>query len=82
MLAKQAVDIIDDIPEEVSSTEYFAVANALAVSGSYNRTVEFYRHSPEKARDANDWTSASRSLGQAAFAAGDLDRDEPPTRRP
>jgi hypothetical protein len=28
------------------------------------------------------WTSASRSLGQAAFAAGDLDRDEPPTRRP
>jgi tetratricopeptide (TPR) repeat protein len=72
VLAKQAVDIIDDIPEEVSSTEYFAVANALAVSGSYDRTVEFYRHSLEKARDANDWTSASRSLGQAAFAAGDL----------
>jgi hypothetical protein len=39
------------------------------VSGSYDRTVEFYRHSLEKARDANDWTSASRSLGQAAFAA-------------
>jgi hypothetical protein len=47
---------IHNAKEEVSSTEYFAVANALAVSGSYDRTVEFYRHSLEKARDANDWT--------------------------
>ena len=39
------------------------------MSGSYDRTVEFYRHSLEKARDANDWTSASRSFGQDAFAA-------------
>ena len=39
------------------------------MSGSYDRTVEFYRHSLEKPRDANDWTSASGSLGQAAFAA-------------
>ena len=24
--------------------------------GFFDRTVEFYRHSLEKARDANDWT--------------------------
>jgi tetratricopeptide (TPR) repeat protein len=74
VLAKQAVDIVDQIPEQVSSTEYFAVANALATSGSYDRTIEFYRRSLDKAQDYNDWINASRSLGQAAFTVGDLDQ--------
>jgi tetratricopeptide (TPR) repeat protein len=72
VLSKQAVDIVDEIPERVSSTEYFAIANALATAGSYDRTIEFYRRSLDKAQDANDWTAASRSLAQTAFTVGDL----------
>jgi tetratricopeptide (TPR) repeat protein len=74
VLAKQALDIIDEIPNEVSATEYYAVATALSIAGTYDRTLGLFQRAFEVAQDANDWLAAARSLGTAGFAQGDLKR--------
>jgi len=72
VLAKQAVDVINEIPDEVTSVEYFAVASSLAFSGDYGQTSEFYKRALDSADDALDFSTAARSLGLAAFSRGDV----------
>ena len=56
VLAKQALDIMDDIPDHVSATEYYAVATAFASGGAVShRTLELFQRALEVAKDANDW---------------------------
>jgi hypothetical protein len=82
VLAKQAVDIIDDIPEEVSSTEYFA------------SPTRWRCPAPTTAPSSSTATASRRrgtpTTGPAPPAASDRPpsppatwtRDGPPTRRP
>jgi tetratricopeptide (TPR) repeat protein len=74
VLAKQALAIVDEIPREVSATEYYAVASALAVAGVHDRTTELYQRALNSARDVHDWVDAAHGLGQTAFSVGDLAR--------
>jgi hypothetical protein len=74
VLAKQAVDIIDEIPDDVSSVEYYAVASALAQSGDYGTTRDLYARALASAQDATDFTAAARSLGVTAFSVNDVAR--------
>lgn len=71
VLAKQAVDIVDQIPDEVSATEYYAVATALAQAGEYGRTLGLYERALDTSEDVNDFTGAARALGATAFTVGD-----------
>jgi tetratricopeptide (TPR) repeat protein len=72
VLAKQAVDVIDQIPDEVSAVEFIAVASALALSGDYDRTRELYSRALDTSDDATDFSNAARSLGVTAFSLGDV----------
>jgi tetratricopeptide (TPR) repeat protein len=71
VLAKQAVDIVDQIPDEVSATEYYAVATVLAQAGEYGRTLGLYERALDTSEDINDFTGAARALGATAFTVGD-----------
>jgi tetratricopeptide (TPR) repeat protein len=72
VLAKQAVDVIDQIPNEVSAVEFLAVASALSKSGDYGQTRELYSRALETSDDATDFSNAARSLGVTAFDLGDV----------
>ena len=73
LLANQAAEKINRFPDSFTSTEYFAVAGALANVNSPIHVQDFLQRSINLANTANDYLVASRSLGHNLFTQGKID---------
>lgn len=73
LLANQAAEKINLFPDSFTSTEYFAVAGALANVNSPIFVPKFLQRSISLANTANDYVVASRSYGHFLFTQGKID---------
>ena len=72
LIAQRAVEVIDSIPDAVSSVEYVTVATALAMSGISERAAEFMKCAIEKASSTGTLASARMSYGSYLFSTGEI----------
>lgn len=72
LLATQAVDVINRIPEHVSAVECTLVATALMESNDWFKAEPLLLRAIEKADNANDKVAALRTYGILKFQFGDL----------
>jgi tetratricopeptide (TPR) repeat protein len=70
LLANQSAEKINKYPNTFTSTEYFAVAGALATVNSPTYVGPFLQRAIELATTANDFVVASRSYGHYLFTQG------------
>tara|TARA_R110002096_G_scaffold362892_1_gene556022 strand:+ start:1768 stop:2709 length:942 start_codon:yes stop_codon:yes gene_type:complete len=73
LLASQASEIMDSIPNVITSSEYLMIANALAASGINNRVQSYYEKAIVLATNANDDVTAHRNLGYYLIRSQDLE---------
>lgn len=73
LLAKQAAEIAERIPANISSTEYFAIHAALRFASLDQLAVKFLEKAVEKADNANDAVAALRAYGTHLISTGQLD---------
>ena len=73
LLANQAAEKINLFPDSFTSTEYFAVAGALASVNSPIFVPQFLQRSISLANTANDYVVASRSYGHFLYTQGKMD---------
>ncbi len=73
LLANQAAEKINRYPDSFTSTEYFAVAGALANANSPIFVSQFLQRAISLANTANDYVVASRSYGHSLFSRGKID---------
>lgn len=73
LLANQAAEKINRFPDSFTSTEYFAVAGALANVNSPIFVPQFLQRAITLADTANDYVVASRSYGHYLFTQGKID---------
>jgi tetratricopeptide (TPR) repeat protein len=73
VLANQAADIIDEIPDHVSAAEYYSVGFAVASIGNFERAIELYARGIEIADDRWSAVATRSGLALSHFAAGDLE---------
>jgi hypothetical protein len=68
ILVNQAADVVDELGDKVTATEYLAVGNALVTLGTYDaRVFDYYRQGLTRPADLNTKTALYRSLAQAYF---------------
>jgi hypothetical protein len=67
LLANQAAEKINIYPKSFNSTEYFAVAGALATANSPTFVPSFLQRAMDLSATANDFIVASRSYGHLLF---------------
>jgi hypothetical protein len=72
VLAQQAADVIDRIPDQVSGAEYFTVASALKVSNSYSRSAKLIDRGLRVDTDPLSREGLLRLKSQLLFEAGDV----------
>lgn len=72
LVAKQAAEVIRRIPEQVSATEYSAVAYALWSIASNATAIEFVKQAIMKASDVNDEAATLRQYGGYLMASGNV----------
>jgi tetratricopeptide (TPR) repeat protein len=71
LLARQAAEVMSRLPaEQISSTEYGAVAVALQLGGLLEQGQQMARQSVLAARDTSDEMYALQAYGQSLFYAG------------
>jgi hypothetical protein len=70
LLANQAAEKINRYPDSFTSTEYFAVAGALANVNSPTFVASYLKQAMNLATTANDYIVASRSYGYLMFTKG------------
>jgi hypothetical protein len=70
VLASQAADIVDSIPDEVTATEYYAVGSALSTI-SAERVLSFYERGLAKSDNVDSYLAITRSMGLQYFSVGD-----------
>jgi tetratricopeptide (TPR) repeat protein len=73
LLANQAAEKINRFPDSFTSTEYFAVAGALANVNSPIYVAQFLQRAISLADTANDYVVALRSYGHYLFTQGRID---------
>jgi tetratricopeptide (TPR) repeat protein len=73
LLANQAAEKINRFPDSFTSTEYFAVAVALANVNSPIFVSQFLQRAISLADTANDYVVSSRSYGHYLFTQGKID---------
>jgi hypothetical protein len=73
LIAKQASDVIDRIPNNVSATEYSAVANALIQSALNDKALKLFQLGLTVANDVNDEVNILRSYGSTLFLTGSIE---------
>ena len=73
LLANQAAEKINQYPETFNSTEYFAVAGALANTNSPTHVPIFLKKAMDISTTANDFIVASRSYGHLLFTQSKID---------
>lgn len=72
LVAKQAAEVIRRIPDQVSATEYSAVAYALCGTGANAAAMDFVKRATQKAADVNDEAAVLRQYGGYLMASGDV----------
>jgi hypothetical protein len=72
LLAYQAAEVMQRIPNQVSSTEYLLVASAFLQSGNVERATELAALAGAAAKDVNQRVSALRTQAGLRFLAKDL----------
>lgn len=72
LLATQASELLARYPDSFSSTEYFAVAFALAASNIVDKVPFLYQQAIAKARSSNDYNVAARAYAGFLYAKGDF----------
>lgn len=72
LLATQASELIERYPESFTSTEYFAVAYALAASNIIDKVPFHYKQAIAKAKSSNDYNVAARAYAGFLYAKGDF----------
>jgi hypothetical protein len=72
-LAQQAADVIRQVPDQVSATEYLAVASALELSSSYRRSEELVDAGLRVTSDLTTREGLLRLKAKLLFAGGRLD---------
>lgn len=73
LLAKQAADIADKIPEHITSTEYLAIQTALRVSALDPLAAKFLEKAVATADNVNDAVGALRARGTYLITMGQPD---------
>jgi hypothetical protein len=73
LVAKQAKQVIDRIPDYVGGTEYSSVAMALALSGLAEPALQLVKLGLSKSTDVNDEVMILRQYGMLLFSIGDLE---------
>ncbi len=71
ILASQAANLLSRYPDTFSSTEYYAIASALASSNIVDRVPFLFENAIEKAESSNDYSVASRSYAFYLYSKGD-----------
>lgn len=74
VLAQQASDLIARIPERVSGSEYYAVGQALVLTGNYARAEALLDAGLARDNDASSAAALWRVKGSLYFATGELGR--------
>jgi tetratricopeptide (TPR) repeat protein len=74
LLASQAADVIDEIPDDVGSTEYAAVAEVLATVDTSQRVYRYYERAIARAQDRDSYFAALRGLASVYYRVGDLEK--------
>jgi tetratricopeptide (TPR) repeat protein len=72
VLARQAEEVMNEIPDSVSSSEYILVAQALTNSSLYDDALNVVNKATGAIQDANDGSTVYRFKGQLLFNSGDL----------
>jgi tetratricopeptide (TPR) repeat protein len=72
VLARQAEEVMIEIPDSVSSSEYILVAQALANSTLYDDALNVVNKATGVIQDANDGSTVYRFKGQLLFNTGNL----------
>jgi hypothetical protein len=73
VLSTQAAERIKRFPDSFTSTEYFAVAGALANSGNFHDVPTLLTKAIELATTANDYSVACRSYGHFLMTQSKID---------
>lgn len=72
LLAKQAAEVMASIPDQITSSEYILVANALMNSNLVDKASELYERAETVVKDANDGVSILRSRAALYFLQGNF----------
>ena len=72
LTARQAAEVVRRIPDQVSATEYSAVAYALWSAGNTATAMEFTKLAVQKAVDVTDEAATLRQYGGYLIASGDI----------
>jgi len=71
LLATQAANLVKKYPDTFSSTEFFAIASALATSNIVDKVPYLFKTAIEKAETSNDYNVATRSYAYFLYSKGD-----------
>jgi tetratricopeptide (TPR) repeat protein len=71
-LAKQAAEVMTSIPDQVTSSEYILVANALLNSNLIDQSAELFDRAQAVIKDSNDGVTILRSRAAINFLRGNL----------
>lgn len=71
VLAKQAAEIMDTIPNQVTASEYLLVSNAFLNSSLPDQALELLDRAARVVKDANDGVAVLRSQGRIRMVLGD-----------
>lgn len=72
-IASQAADVMDQIPEHVSATEYIVVADAFANAGEFEQAERLIEKALDSADNLNEEVVVLRTNGQYQFLSGDIE---------
>jgi tetratricopeptide (TPR) repeat protein len=72
LLAKQAAEVMTSIPDQVTSSEYILVANALLNSNLIDQSAELFDRAQTVIKDSNDGVTILRSRAAINFLRGNL----------
>jgi len=73
LLASQVAELVRTYEESFTSTEFFAVATALAQSALVEDLPYFYEKAIQKANNANDYATATRAYAAYLCSSGQVD---------
>jgi tetratricopeptide (TPR) repeat protein len=73
LLASQALEIMERIPNYVSATEYNLVANTLSNTGNFYQARIVFQRAIEVSKDTNEELSSLHQYGTLLYATGDIE---------
>jgi tetratricopeptide (TPR) repeat protein len=72
LIANQAAEVMDRIPDYVSAIEYIVVANAFSSVGIYDKAEKLLKRATEVSKDVNEEVGAIRAYAALLFASGNI----------